>query len=756
MTRRAWAFAVLGLCAAAVLAAVVRHWRRGGEPPPYQPSPVDARYWNLDIYDDFFVREQEPGGRAVYVSRRPLARSSSFPVVKSTDTFRVFVIGGSVAFQYESEPARIAGRRLQDALQRVLPGRRVEVVPCGMGAYDSYREALVLKEVLRHDPDLVVLMSGNNEARADAGPPPRRVVLALRLRRLLGLWRPQGDASAAPSGPSRSGHLGSFSDNLRGMVLAARRAGAATVLCTLPRRLDNLPGGPLPPWLWEEGFFQAWNPEGPAGLSSAAAFWRRALARDPSQDYAHYFLARALERQGDGLGALKEFAAAKRCREPWDTNPVVRATAAELGAPLADLEAAFDALPYAREGRKIYRDPTHWYRFLDPLVSHEIARSLVRRPGPAMAAPRADPAEAKDGYIDNLAWAISSCDRAAPRVSEEVLVSFDDLRRLDDAAFAALPRLKDVCREAVSANIWSRSGAAAFDLRWAFALAHAGEAYRRAGQPLQALELFSEALRAAPGMAFWRLYQALALRQLGRRREAAGVLDSIAEPARSLPEIRSVRRLWGLDPAPAEAQPAPPAPPPPPLTPVVLLQRRAEDYAAAGRPQEALSVLRPELRREPPDEALLLTALRIAVSAGDRSFAEECIARGRRLRLPPRRAALLAEALRSLGRPEEALAAIREALVRWPGDAKLLNDKGVLESLLGRPRQAQADLEGAIAADPDFASAYLSLGAVLASRGELARARRTYDAALARRRIRRDPAQRRALQEALRVLGREP
>ncbi|MCX5797916.1 MAG: tetratricopeptide repeat protein [Elusimicrobia bacterium] len=696
MTRRGRTFAILGaVLAGAALAAGMLHRHRGGDRTPDLPSTVDARYWYLDIYDDFFAEELRPDGRAYRVSRRPLSRPSSFPALKSTDTFRVFVIGGSVAYQYELDPQRIAGRALQDVLEHVLPGRRVEVVHCGMGAYDSYRETLVLKEVLRYAPDLIVLMSGNNESRSDAGPPPRRVLLALRLRRWLGL--PQSGASAPLTGPGRPIPLGPFADYLRGMVLAARRAGAATVLCTLPRRLDNPPGGHLPPWLWHEDALQAWNPEGKDGLSSAAAFWRRSLSRHPEEEYAHYFLARTLARQGDTLGALREYAAAKKCRGALDTNAVVRAAAAELETPLADLEAAFDGLPYARDGGKIYRDPTHWYRFMDPVVSYAIARSLVhhptaakgpldaawlRREGSALAAPKPDPAEPRKDYVNKLSWAISISDRDSPRISEQILVSLEDLRELDPAAFAALPWLKPFCREAVESNPWTRSGAGGFERRWAFALVHAGEVYRRSGQPRRALEYFDEALRAAPNIAFWGVYQALALRQLGRRKEAASVLSAIAGPELSSPEVQSIRGLWGLRTIPHPAQPALP---------------------------------RPALQ-----------------------------------------AALKAESLRRQGRSEEALAVIAQALARAPRDPKLLNDKGVLESLQGRPRQAQADLEGAIAADPDFASAYLSLGALLASRGERAQARRAYTAALSRRRIWDDPAPRRALQEALRSLAERP
>ena len=113
-----------------------------------------------------------------------------------------------------------------------------------MGAYDSYRERLIVKEIVRRAPDLLVLMSGNNEPRVDAGPPSARLILALRLRRWLGLPAPAPAPRRDP--PPQAVMPASFAQNLRAMAIAARRAGAATVFCTLPRRLDNPPSDPLP------------------------------------------------------------------------------------------------------------------------------------------------------------------------------------------------------------------------------------------------------------------------------------------------------------------------------------------------------------------------------------------------------------------------------------------------------------------------------------------------------------------------------
>lgn len=757
MSLRSRVLAVLtaaGLLAAAW--ALVRHARSADAQRPRESSVADLRYWYLDIYDDFFVRETAPDGKERYASRRPLSRTASFAAVKSTDTFRAFVIGGSVAAQYDLDPWRIPGRTLQDVLSRALPGRKIEVIHCGMGAYDSHRESLVLAEVLRHAPDLIVLMSGNNESRSDAGPPPARVILALRVRRWLGRLGPPATAAARPAAASSSALPDAFAQNLRGMVLAARRAGAATVLCALPRRLDSPPEGPLPSWLWQKGCLGAWDPSAPA--AAAAAFWRRYVAQRPDEDTGRYFLARSLRRLGDGRGALREYAAAKRCRRHWDSNAVVRETARELGAPLADLEAAFDALPYALRGELIYKDPTHWHRFLDPLVSHSIAHALARsspastgrvsRAEASLAAPRPDIKEIREHHLKRLAWAVWESGRDIPRLNEPTLAAFADLRAIDPAASAGLPRSKEACRKIVEENAWARASAGEFERRWAFGLAHAAETLRRAGDPRAALRLFDEALAAAPEMRFWEAYKVLALLGLGRRQEASRALASLAAAHPREPEVKHLKELLRQGRGDASL-----APPPPTAAADSLLQNRAEALEAAGRLSQALALLRPALRQDPPDAPLLLTALRVAVAAGDRTMSQGCLDRLRGMRLPPRRLALVADALRRLGRTEEALALVDKALAGAPRDAKLLNDKGVLESLHGRYRRAQAALEASIASDPDLPTSYLSLGAVRASRGDAAGARRAYEEGLSRPRIRADIVRSRMLQDALRGLA---
>jgi hypothetical protein len=136
---------------------------------------ADTAYWYVDIYKPFFVKKKADDGSVFLVSQRPRSRRSSFPKRKLPQTTRVFVLGGSVAAQYDSDEQRSHDWTLRRVLETAFPGKRFEVIHCGMGGYDIYREDLIFQEILRYEPDIVVLLSGNNEVTPVSGPPPQIV-----------------------------------------------------------------------------------------------------------------------------------------------------------------------------------------------------------------------------------------------------------------------------------------------------------------------------------------------------------------------------------------------------------------------------------------------------------------------------------------------------------------------------------------------------------------------------------------------------
>ena len=91
----------------------------------------------------------------------------SFPVEKEDGVFRVFCLGGSTVQGRPWSIETAFPAWLELSLQAAAPERRWEVVNCGGVSYASYRLTHVLKEVLRYQPDLILLCTGHNEFLED-------------------------------------------------------------------------------------------------------------------------------------------------------------------------------------------------------------------------------------------------------------------------------------------------------------------------------------------------------------------------------------------------------------------------------------------------------------------------------------------------------------------------------------------------------------------------------------------------------------
>ncbi len=100
-------------------------------------------------------------------SRQRFFCPESFAANKPEGGFRIFCLGGSTVQgrPYATETA--FPKWLELNLECADPDRVWEVVNCGGVSYASYRLAPILREVLDHEPDLLVLYTGHNEFLED-------------------------------------------------------------------------------------------------------------------------------------------------------------------------------------------------------------------------------------------------------------------------------------------------------------------------------------------------------------------------------------------------------------------------------------------------------------------------------------------------------------------------------------------------------------------------------------------------------------
>ena len=86
-----------------------------------------------------------------------------FDQLKKTNSFRVFVLGGSSAEGYPYNPMGSFSRYIRRRLELVYPNTKIEVVNISMTAVNSYTVLDLLPGVLDQKPDLILIYAGHNE-----------------------------------------------------------------------------------------------------------------------------------------------------------------------------------------------------------------------------------------------------------------------------------------------------------------------------------------------------------------------------------------------------------------------------------------------------------------------------------------------------------------------------------------------------------------------------------------------------------------
>ena len=82
---------------------------------------------------------------------------------KKTNSFRVFVLGGSSAQGFPYNPMGSFSRYIRKRLELTYPNTNIEVVNISMTAVNSYTVLDLLPGVLEQNPDLVLIYAGHNE-----------------------------------------------------------------------------------------------------------------------------------------------------------------------------------------------------------------------------------------------------------------------------------------------------------------------------------------------------------------------------------------------------------------------------------------------------------------------------------------------------------------------------------------------------------------------------------------------------------------
>jgi tetratricopeptide (TPR) repeat protein len=547
----AWAL----LAAAFVSAELWARRRWAPQEDPVSASP-EFDFFHLQIHDDFFTLDRRFGVIPFrWKTQRERAPLQFFSLWKPKGTLRVFVVGGSVAMGFDSS----SECRLAEYLRKALPGRNFEVVGTGMGGYDSYRESLVEKEVLRHDPDLIVLLSGNNEY----GPRLHVNATLFRLNRWLRKSRLYARFQDAYRGDWKEPRwplderLQNFSDNLRLMISRAGRRNVPMILCTLPVNIRDIPPTFSPPPVDDAGYFKARAALDRGRLGEASQAFAAYVAARPREPFGYYWLGKARDRLGDAVGAREAYMKAVDWDDPGSRcslrrNAIIRGLAGENRVAVADVEAAFSrAVPDGLTDSRLFKDDVHWYDEYYPLVSLTIIRAVAdydRSHDVPMLAPPAEWNrwwETEPGAEASLAHPAMSPERRL-RYAEEVFISgvskvfqlygFVECsvsymmmaERLDPGIMKRSLTSRDWLQARSDQSPWLEHVRYRLKDEWFRVLLHAGEASRRLGLTAQASGYFDEALRLSPDDPYAHLWRGVLESSAGKRREAGADLRRAA------------------------------------------------------------------------------------------------------------------------------------------------------------------------------------------------------------------------------------
>ncbi|HMB54347.1 MAG TPA: hypothetical protein VKU40_13595, partial [Thermoanaerobaculia bacterium] len=360
---------------------------------------------------DLFALRRPADGPAVYATnpeKLTFFNEQRFAAEKPEDGYRIFSLGGSTTAGRPYDDRVAFARWLGLYLDAADPSREWESVNAGAISYASYRVVVLMRELVRYEPDLFVVYTGHNEFLEersyedilDQPPAVRRVrswLSGFRFASLVRSWTaPEPEAEAGDGEAPKTlapevvakldgwtgldryerddeltrSVLEHFEFNLRQMVRIARDHGAAIVFVEpvsnladfSPFKSEHTVGLTAADRARAEELLAAGRERLEAGDAAAATgLFAEALAFDPRHAELHYRHGQALLAAGDGEAAYAAFVRAKdedvaplRALEP--VVAAVRRVAAEEGVPLVPLRDELEAENRRRFGHPALGD----------------------------------------------------------------------------------------------------------------------------------------------------------------------------------------------------------------------------------------------------------------------------------------------------------------------------------------------------------------------------------------------------------------
>lgn len=596
--------------------------------------------------------------------------SLAFPAAKPAGTCRVFVLGESAAMGIP-DPSTSFARILEVMLRDRFPKVRFEVINTALVAINSHAVVDIARECARYQPDLFVVLLGNNEvvgpfgAAGVIGPyaPSRRLIrtslwvkdtrigqlmsAGLRATRLAGKGPRYWDGMAMFQGsrvpaddPRLRATYAHFRENLGQVCEAGLSAGAKVVVCTVPVNLADCPPfasehsarlAPAQRTAWEAFYREGVQQHAAGQFTEALRHLDDATRIDDTFAELEFLRGRCLTALGRNAEARQASIRARdldalRFRADSTLNETIRQVAATdqaRGVLLVDAEREFAAnSPNGLPGKDLFYEHVHLTFSGNHLLASGVFQKIAKLVDPAM---RLGPqALSEQTCAERLAYTQRERTRNAIRI-HEMLQNPPFTEQLDNAE-----------RE----RHWEEQ---------------AQERQQALGpEALQAaVDTCRTALQTAPDDWMLRTHYAYLLTELGAPSQAVTQYEAIIK-----------QRPYG----------------------VMAIDKLATLRLKAGQLNEAAAGFQAALRIQPGDSAA---------------------AYGQ------------AEVLAARGKVRDAIAAYDKQVNKEPDRVEALRRMAGFLDHLGKPKQAQGRLQEALSLDPNDPLTHVDLANALAKAGDL-------------------------------------
>jgi tetratricopeptide (TPR) repeat protein len=643
---------------------------------------------------------------------RSLARTPVPEIVatpKPTNTKRIFILGESAAMGFP-EPSVGLAPMLQRMLEEANPDIRWEVQNAAMTAINSHVILPIARECAKLQPDVFIVLAGNNEAVGPFGPATvfgragqpltlARLTTGLSASRLSQALARAVSTHKAPeewrgmemftrnqlrrSDPKLERMYRNFGSNLTAIVRAGTAAKAEVFLLTVPVNLrDSPPFASVHRDAMTKDELARWQAAYNTGVEAQAAGdhngaiqeFNTAIGLDGEHAESLFRLAVSLAHTGRRAEALERFRAARdadalRFRADSKINNVVREVARAERARLIDAETQFDMA-----GSDLFWEHVHF----TPAGTYKLAAAIAKELGISQV-----PSE------DAIRTSLPVTPWDEVRLRSEIAAMMERPPFTGQIGnterVAALRRSEDVAGMRLAAQIaFDRAvEARPSDIHL---LTRRAALLRESGQPAQSAAAWTKLIQLVPGKKAWYVSRGAAWSDAGQQN------DAIQDNLRALaidPEFDLA--LFGLGVAKSR---------------LGKHEEAAQHYTAALR-------LKPDYSEASYNLAGTLATLGRRADAQRQledallakpAFAEAHVA--------------LAQIYAHDGRTSEAVNHYRQAVYLKPDLAEAQYDLGLLLSRQDRIQEAIAHYREAIRVRPDYPEAHNNLGIALARNGE--------------------------------------